>query len=239
MTSGFLASAPAGGPRGLPDSGLINVRRLTSWWFDRRYEIHQRGEGQVPESGPVILASNHSGWLDGPLLFLKAPRPAHALVKHEMFTGFTGRLLRYAGQIPVHRGRSDAAALRTAADVLAAGQVMVLYPEGRRGDGELKAIQGGAAWLALVTGAPIVPVAIFGSREPGAGSESKPPKGARIDIVYGKPLQFPAQPWPRSTAMVDDVNEQVHEHLLEHLEWAKAATRRGTPGPLPKGSTVV
>lgn len=227
------------GPQGLPDGGLRTVRRFGTRWIDGKYDIHQRGEGHIPATGPAILSSNHIGWLDGPLIFLKSPRPPHALVKHDAFTGNTGRLLRYAAQIPVHRGRTDAGALRKAATALEAGQVVAIYPEGRRGDGELHQIKGGVAWLALVSGAPVVPVAIFGSREAGADSESRPPKGARIDVVYGEPIQFPVQPFPRTSAMIADVTEQIREHMVAHLDWAKSATRRGTPGPLPKGSTVV
>jgi 1-acyl-sn-glycerol-3-phosphate acyltransferase len=233
-----LLAGRAAGPRGLPEKGLLTLRRYANAWLDRRWEVHQRGEKNVPQDGPVILASNHIGWLDGPLLFLKAPRPAHALVKSEAFTGRTGKLLTYARQIPITRGRTDAGALRTSADVLAAGQAVIVYPEGRRGDGELRRIKRGLAWLALVSGAPIVPVAIFGTREPGAASESRPAKGARIDVVYGEPIQFPAAPWPRTRDVLDDVTEQILEHLRAHLAQAKADTKRGLPGPLPKGSTV-
>lgn len=232
LTTGHLA-----GPRGLPENGLRTLRRYAQSWLDRRWEIHQRGQTHVPKDGPVILASNHIGWLDGPILFLKAPRPAHALVKREAFVGRNGRLLNYAGQIKIDRGRTDVGALRIAADSLAAGQVVVVYPEGHRGDGELHAIKNGVAWLALVSGAPVVPVAIFGTREPGAASESRPPKGSRIDVVYGEPIQFPVMPWPRTSEMLDDVTGQILEHMRQHLTWAKGATKRGLPGPLPAGST--
>lgn len=237
MSNQLLSTVNLTGPRGMPENGLRTLRRYVTKWFDKRWEIHQRGEHRVPKEGPVILASNHIGWLDGPLLFLKAPRPAHALVKSELFVGRTGRLLNYAGQIPITRGRTDVGALRTAADALAAEQVVIVYPEGRRGDGELRQIKNGVAWLALVSGAPIVPVAIFGTREPGAASESRPPRGARIDIVYGDPIRFPAMPWPRTSEMLGDVTEQVLEHMREHLAWSKSVTKRGLPGPLPSGST--
>lgn len=233
-----ILTGQAPGPRGLPEKGLRTLRRFATSWIDRRWEVHQHGEPRVPKDGPVILASNHIGWLDGPLLFLKAPRPAHALVKKELFTGRTGKLLDYAAQIPVDRTRTDVGALRLAADALAAGQVVVVYPEGRRGDGELHRIRGGVAWLGLVSGAPIVPVAIFGTREPGGASESKPPKGARIDVVYGEPIRFAAVPAPRSIELIDDVTEQVLEHMRAHLTRARSVTKRGLPGPLPKGSTV-
>ncbi|MGI9084772.1 MAG: lysophospholipid acyltransferase family protein [Aeromicrobium sp.] len=237
MSDQLLSNRHITGPRGLSEKGLRTVRRYATAWLDHRWEVNQRGEWRIPDDGPVILAANHIGWLDGPVLFLKAPRPAHALVKRELFVGRTGKLLTYASQIPVDRRGTDAGALRTAADALAAGQVIVTFPEGRRGDGELQSIKNGVGWLALVSGAPVVPVAIFGTREPGAASESRPPKGARIDVVYGEPIRFPETSWPRSKAMIDDVSEQILEHLRNHLTWAKGATKRGLPGPLPAGST--
>jgi 1-acyl-sn-glycerol-3-phosphate acyltransferase len=62
-------------------------------------------------------------------------------------------------------------------------------------------------------------------------------RGARIDVAYGEPIRFPATPWPRTAAMIDDVSAQILEHMREHLTWAKGATGRGLPGPLPSGST--
>jgi 1-acyl-sn-glycerol-3-phosphate acyltransferase len=237
MSEQILANGHVSGPRGMPERGLRTLRQYAPRWLDRRWVVHQRGVHHVPATGPVILASNHIGWLDGPVLFLKAPRPAHALVKRELFTGRTGRLLRYAGQIPVDRARTDVGALRLAADALAAGQVIVTFPEGSRGDGELRQIKNGIGWLALVSGAPIVPVAIFGTREPGGATESRPPKGSRIDVVYGELIQFEAMPWPRTPELIDDVTGQILEHLQAHLAWAKGATKRGLPGPMPPGSS--
>jgi 1-acyl-sn-glycerol-3-phosphate acyltransferase len=62
-------------------------------------------------------------------------------------------------------------------------------------------------------------------------------KGARIDVVYGDPIQFPAVPWPRTSEMLDDVTSEILDHMRQHLTWAKGVTRRGLPGPLPAGST--
>jgi 1-acyl-sn-glycerol-3-phosphate acyltransferase len=78
---------------------------------------------------------------------------------------------------------------------------------------------------------------MFGTREPGAASESRPPKGARIDMVYGEPIRFPAMPWPRTAEMIGDVAEQVLEHMRQHLTWSKGAAKRGLPGPMPSEST--
>lgn len=222
---------------GLPERGLRLMRRMMSGHFGRRWDIHERGHGKVPDTGPVILASNHIGWLDGPLLFIRSPRPTHALVKEEQFVGRTGRLLRFVGQIKVTRGRTDSGALRQSARALAAGQVVTIYPEGKRGGGEFYEFKGGVTWLALVSGAPVVPVAIFGTRQPGEPSETKPAKGARIDIVYGDPIQFPMQVWPRDRGMLEDAGEQIHDHLRAHVSWSREMLHRELPGPLPTGSS--
>lgn len=225
--------------RGLPEAGLRVLRPLVRRYLDRRWDVHQSGTQHVPTQGPVIFASNHLGWLDGPLLILCTPRPAHALVKREAFEGRTGRLLRFAGQIPVRRDAHDVGALRTAADVLAAGQSVVVYPEGRRGAGDVATTKDGVGWLALVSGAPVVPVALFGTREPGAGPETRPAPGGRVDVVYGGPLQIAPVPWPRTRAYVADVGRQVTDHLRHHVEWAASSGNLQLPGPLPEGTADV
>jgi len=224
---------------GLPETGLRLLRSTFGGFMLRHWEIAERGQGYVPDDGPVIIASNHAGWLDGPLLFIKAPRDVHALVKEEEFEGKNARLLRAISQIRVARNRVDTGAMRRAASALSAGQAVGIFPEGARGDGELHTIKHGIAYLALVSGAPIVPLAMFGTREQGADASSRPPKGARIDLVYGRPLQIEAQPWPRTKNLIDEAAAQIHEHLLAHLAWAKGAVKRELPGPLPTAAAKV
>ncbi len=224
---------------GLPERGLRFMRGRANGWFHRKWEIHERGQARVPETGPVILASNHIGWLDGPLLVATAPRPPHAMVKAEQWTARTGRLLRLVAQIKVGRDRTDAGAVRQAVRALAAGQCVLLFPESTRGDGEFTAVKGGVAYLALVTGAPVVPVAIFGTRQPGESPDARPVAGARLDIVYGDPIAFPMQGWPRDRGMLEDAGEQIHDHLRAHVSQAKTALKRDLPGPLPTGMSDV
>lgn len=221
-------------PTPLPERGLERLRRWAVLWLDRQWKISLHGQENVPATGPVILAANHIGWLDGPLVFLKAPRPAHALVKRELYDGRLARLLTTAAQIPVNRTGTDAGALRAAAESLLAGQVIAIYPEGRRGAGDLKRIKSGVAWLALVTGAPIVPVSIFGTRPAGSGKEARPDKGDAVDMVFGAPITLDAVAWPRSTAAVADASARIREHLRQALADAKKLTGRELPGPLPK-----
>lgn len=223
-------------PVALPEKMLGHLRRYASVWLDRNWTIRTYGESNVPGHGPVILAANHIGWLDGPVLFLKSPRPAHALVKRELFVGKTGRFLTAAAQIPVNRVGTDVGALRTAAEALLAGQVVIIYPEGTRGSGEFKKVKGGAAWLALASGAPVVPVAIFGTRPAGGHKDARPDKGAVIDVVYGEPIAFPKTPWPRTSEAIASTTEQIAQHVREHLAAAKELTGRELPGPLPKAA---
>jgi len=224
-------------PVALPERNLERLRRLAPFWIDRNWKVRLHGVENVPTFGPVILAANHIGWLDGPLLIFKTPRPAHALAKRELYEGRMGRLLTAAAQIPVSRTGTDAGALRTAAESVLAGQAVVIYPEGRRGSGDFKRLKGGVSWLALVTGAPIVPVSIFGTRPPGAGKDAKPAKGAPIDVVFGTKLTTDAVEWPRSTELVEATSQRIGKHLREALAAAQELTGRELPGPLPKAAS--
>ncbi|GGD27110.1 lysophospholipid acyltransferase family protein [Nocardioides daphniae] len=205
------------------------VRR---WW-----DVRVSGLEAVPGTGPVILAANHIGFLDGPLLVTFAPRPVHALTKVEMFSGRAGRLLTRAAQIPLDRGAVDMAAIRSSLRVLRDGGVLGVFPEGHRGAGEYEVVRGGAAYLALVTGAPVVPVTFFGTREPGGGRNSVPKRGGCIDIVYGEAWRTPQQEWPRTREQVRTTTTLLKQHLLGELERARALTGRELPGPLPAPQT--
>jgi 1-acyl-sn-glycerol-3-phosphate acyltransferase len=209
------------------------LRPAARAWFNRRYDVRIHGEEHVRPHGPQIIASNHIGLLDGPLLAAFAPRTVHALTKKEMFEGHTGRALRAFGQIPLSRHEVDPAAIRDCLKVLRDGGVVAIYPEGTRGAGELARIRAGAAFLALVTGAPVVPLAVFGTRDPGGDIDSIPARGSRFDFVYGSPVYLERQPWPRRQAEVRRATEELRNRLVSHLVEAKAMTGRDLPGPIP------
>lgn len=216
-----------------PRSTLDFLIGPARWLAGRRWELALHAQEHVPMEGPVILASNHVGLIDGPLLAILGPRPVHALTKQEMFDGRAGRVLRASGQIRLDRYGADPAAVKACVRVLDAGEVVGIFPEGTRGDGELHRIHRGAAFLALVSGAPVVPVTMFGTRQPGAGNHALPPKGGRIDVVYGEPWRVAAQPWPRTREQVGAASALLHQHLRSALEGARDLTGRELPGPLP------
>src|SRR5699024_9083215 len=162
-----------------------------------------------------------------------APRVAHALTKSEMFDGGLGRLLRTVGQIAVERRAVDVAAVRAAVRALRDGQVVIVFAESARGSGEFRRVRDGCAYLALVTGAPVVPVALFGTRQAGEHVGEVPPKGRRIDIAYGEPVAVDPVPWPRTPALVRDTSSRLRTHMIDHLEEAMSLTGCTTPGVPP------
>ncbi|WP_408899378.1 lysophospholipid acyltransferase family protein [Nocardioides sp. R1-1] len=190
---------------------------------------------RFPATGPVVVAGNHIGLVDGPLMAIFAPRPVHALTKVEMFAGPLGAFLRASGQIPLDRFHADPAAVRAALRVLGEGGAVGVFPEGTRGPGDLETFRGGAAYLALVTGAPVVPLTFLGTREPGGSSSSLPRKGARIDIVVGEPSAVDAVPWPRTRENVRLTSAALRDHMQQQLAVALDETGRSLPGPLPQG----
>ena len=216
---------------------LYPLRPLGRAVIRRRIKVRIVNGEKLPAKGPVIVACNHVGVVDGPLLAIFAPRPVHALTKQEMFKGFMNRFLLSAGQIPLDRFHADPLAVKRCLRVLRSGGVVGIFPEGSRGAGEFDRFHTGAAYLALVTGAPIVPVVQFGTREPGAGSHSLPAKGVTVDMVFGDPIQLPTRPWPRRKREVADRSLELREHLIAHLDHAKELTGRTLPGPLPGTDT--
>jgi len=129
-----------------------------------------KGLRNVPVKGPVIIASNHLSFSDSIFMPLVVPRKVTFLAKSEYFTspGAKGLLKKLTfialGQVPVDRsgGRRSEAALITGLKVLAEGECLGIYPEGTRSpDGRLYKGRTGIARLAIESGAPVIPVAMF------------------------------------------------------------------------------
>jgi 1-acyl-sn-glycerol-3-phosphate acyltransferase len=216
---------------------MVALRPLARAVLRRRFKISVHGRDQVPRKGPVIYIGNHVGILDGPLMVIFAPQAVHALTKVEMFTGRMGRLLRGAGQVPLDRFNPDPAAVKTCLRVLRDGHSVGVFPEGRRGAGDLERFHRGAAYFALVTGAPVVPVVFLGTREAGGHLDSVPARGTPVDIFFGPRVSFDPVAWPRSREQVEKVSILLRGELLALLEQSLEASGRELPGPLPAGET--
>lgn len=231
------AGLPALGDVTVPPRYLLHpLRPAARAIVRRRISLTSHHEDRVPASGPVILAANHTGVLDGPLLVIFAPRPVHAMTKQEMFAGRRRPWMRATGQIELDRFHPDPRAVKTALRVLAEGRVAGIFPEGTRGAGAFtEGFHRGAAYLALVSGAPVVPVIMLGTRAPGGSSRDLPPRGGHVDLVYGEPWRVGPEPWPRTRQRVGEASAALRQHLLATLDDALASTGRTLPGPLPPG----
>jgi 1-acyl-sn-glycerol-3-phosphate acyltransferase len=217
-----------------PPTWLLHGGRPASrWLIRRRYDVREHHLGHVPPQGPLVVAANHTGVIDGPLLAIFGPRPVHALTKEEMFRGRLGPLLRVTGQVEIDRFATDLRAIRTCLHILEHGGAVGIFPEGNRGAGDLTRFQNGAAYLALVSGAPIVPLMMFGTRPAGGGKDAVPPRRAVLDLVYGAPFRVERTPWPRTRALVATTSEALHARMLEDLATGLALTGQTMPGPIP------
>jgi len=220
-----------------PDQPLRALRPVGAQVLRAWYDVHVHGAGHVPSAGPVLLTGNHIGLFDGPLLTALAPRVVHALVKREMFEGLGGPLFRGLGQIAVRRSGVDPFPVKQAVRVLRDGGVVAVYPEGTRGRGDVAHSRVGAAYLAMVTGAPVVPVAHLGTRQDGESVHAVPGRGSRLDVVFGAPLRdaAPPVPWPRRQAAVADLAERLRAGLAAHVQQAVRLTGQRLPGEPPDG----
>ena len=157
------------------------------------------GTENVPRDGPAILASNHLSFSDHFFAPLPLPRKVVFLAKSEYFTGrgikglISKAFFSGIGQIPIDRtgGKASERALSAGLRVLAAGELLGIYPEGTRTpDGRLYRGKTGVARLALEARAPVIPTAMIGGFEFQPPGKLAPRLAIRPGVRFGKPLDF-------------------------------------------------
>ena len=157
------------------------------------FRLRSRGAEHVPASGPVLLVANHASHLDSPLIGAACPRPLSFMAKAELFeVPLFGGLIRRLHAHPLRREGGDAAALRTALRVLKGGGALLVFPEGTRGEnGVLGAPKPGAGMLAVLGGAPVIPVYVGGSGRAWPRGR-RFPRAADVTVTFGPPLPVTA-----------------------------------------------
>ena len=203
------------------------------------------GTENIPKTGPVILASNHLSFIDSIFLPLVIDRRISFLAKSTYFegTGFRGWLSRTffqsIGAIPVRRGAGQAAldALDLQRQLLDEGLAVALYPEGTRStDGRLYKGRTGVAFLALQTGAPVVPVGLVGTDKVMPVGAKMPTVSERITVRFGKPLDLsphgPATSGRARRLATDDIMAAIH--ALSGQELAGAYNEAPAQGTIEK-----
>ena len=179
----------------------------------RLYRIELSGAERIPAEGGVILVANHESLIDPWLLALATPRPVRYMAKAELWRYPVVRtVMDRFGTFPVERGSGDRGAVGRAAELVAEGQVIGMFPQGTCLPYRRRRWLRGAARLALATGAPVVPVCIVGSER--ALRPGKPRIGfPRIRILVGEPIAVErAKPTvARSRELTDRLEQAVEE----------------------------
>ncbi|MBV9293272.1 MAG: 1-acyl-sn-glycerol-3-phosphate acyltransferase, partial [Frankiales bacterium] len=188
---------------------LALVRRFAATLARIVFRVRISGVEHLPRTGPVLIAGNHTGFLDGPLVMILLPRPSVFLVKSELYDGPFRRVLSFARQIPVRRGAPDREALGRALAVLAGGGVLGVFPEGTRGEGRLESIQHGIGYIGLRAGCPVVPVVCTGTAEALPKGKALPRWRAPISIVFGPAFTIQVEGDPRSRRTVAAAAEEI------------------------------
>jgi 1-acyl-sn-glycerol-3-phosphate acyltransferase len=198
-------------------SRRLRGARRCAWLVCRalaRLEVD--GLEHVPAAGGVVLVVNHRSLMDGVVLFGALDRVVSCLVKVEAFRGPLAPVLRGCAQIPVHRERVDPAPVRLGVELLRAGGVLGVFPEGTRGDGRVSHAEPGAGYFALRSGAVVVPVALHGTRQMVRRRSLRRPA---VRMIAAAPLRF--ERWPDDAVLarrtVAEAAEDIRVRLAAHV----------------------
>src|SRR3954466_12362334 len=209
-----------------PDLMYEVVRVVTTLWGYIAFRARCLGAPNVPDAGPVIIAPNHFSFMDHFLVGMFIRRRIRFMAKSQLFSGGILQFIyTHGGVFPVRRGARDEEAFITAETVLARGGCIVMYPEaGRSRTGKLsERARPGIGRLALESGAPVVPTAIFGSSKVRNWKRLQFPK---VVVQYGEPMRWPVEmdaPRERQQEVADEIFGRIKE-LYAALE---AHGRRG------------
>ena len=189
----------------------ILTRAIGLIWF--RYRV----QGNVPDSGGVLVAANHASYLDIPLLGCGMRRRAWYLGRSDLFPvpGLNG-ILRALGWIPVRMGRFDREAFGKAISLIRAGEVVVIFPEGGRSrDGVLRPPKAGIGVIVAKTGCPVVPAYLKGTFDV-LPTGAKWPRGRQVIVRFGEPINFDRVE-RKEKAETKRFYEQVSRTVIEQI----------------------
>src|SRR4051794_27784747 len=193
------------------------VRAFLEPFLRLYFRMTRVGREHVPKDGPVILAANHRSFLDPFIIGVCVRRPIYFVAKRELFEKrWQGWILNALGAFPVRRGESDAESVDTALEILARGDVVVIFPEGTRiRTGSLGKAKRGVGRMALQSGAPVVPVAVHGTEKARRGWRIRPVK---VKVRMGRPLTFPRVEQP-SHSLAAEVTARIWPCVELQWEW--------------------
>jgi 1-acyl-sn-glycerol-3-phosphate acyltransferase len=180
-------------------------------------KLKVEGVEHVPLMGPLIVAVNHTSFIDPMLVGAYTPRDVIMMAKQEAFhTPVVGWFVQHYGAFPIQRGEVDRTALKKALDVLRHGGALLMAPEGTRSaDGQLQAGHDGLAMIAARSNACVLPFAIAGAQF--VSQNLKKLKRTPVQIHIGKPFQFETQNGKASRADLTSMTDQLMVRLAALL----------------------
>jgi 1-acyl-sn-glycerol-3-phosphate acyltransferase len=187
-------------------------------WYATYFRWRVFNPERVPETGAVILASNHASFLDPPLVGAGLKRGINYMARESLFRfPGIGALLRSWSAVPVDRDGGGAAGLKAILDRLLAGGGIILFPEGTRTrDGNLQPARSGIGLVVIKSAAPVVPVRVFGTYA-AYGRHIKFPRPKRIAVKYGRPLNFEklrAEAKDCSKPRLKEIYQQIADEIM-------------------------
>ena len=201
---------------------LDRVLRALAWVLCKLFhDIEIEGAENLPVTGAVIVAGNHPSYLDPVYISLGLSRPIRFLAWEKPFqVPVLGTLIRAYGAIPVNTDRPGRASFESAVKVLRAGEVFGIFPEGGRSDfGVMNPLKSGVARLAMMTGAPILPVTVRGAFRVWPKYQLLPRPGY-VKVIFHEPIRIdPAARRDRDYEqhIVEQVMEAINSSLLPGL----------------------
>jgi len=200
-----------------PAELVYRFLRILGWIITHlvcRY--HVTGRDHVPASGQLLIVANHLSWFDPILLGIVLSRRTWFFTKIEMFSWpVVGWLCKVTGQIPVHRGEGDRAALEKTLTYLREGKALIFFPEGTvERQEQMIAAHTGVAMLALRSGATLLPVAHTGTRRILRRGRGWFP---RVTVKIGKPYVPVLPEGVARKAGLQAITQEVMQHIAEML----------------------
>lgn len=197
--------------------GWRTARIVCGIGFRRR----EGGSERVPLSGPFILAANHDSLMDPPLVGSSCPRPISYLARESLFSNRVfGWVLRKVGSVPVDRDGASGKGLKTILDRLLLGDGIILFPEGTRSrDGRLQVGRPGIGLVVVKSGAPVVPVRVFGTYA-AFGRHRRVPRPSPVGVRFGEPLRFDAKVAEARTAgrpRVKAIYQEIADEIMSEI----------------------
>ena len=165
------------------------------------------GQENIQNKGAYIICANHTSNWDAPILVSNLKRKVYVMAKAELFKN---KFIHWFGEkccvFPVKRGKKDLESIKYALKVLKSGEMLMIFPEGTRNGLEKNGkAQNGAAFLALKTGTPVIPVGVKGEFK----------FRHKVTITYGKPIDFSKYKEDKpEKEILDEVSKEIMDNII-------------------------